>query len=128
MSISPEEAAQIKSDHNMLMNQFTELVSALKDNTAKTGEMLLEMKERDVRDEYREKAFVALQGSVSETNKRIDKSIESNEPLLSWVKKKKEFNDSIWSNISSTWGKMVGALLLIALAAALGFDLSSITK
>ncbi len=128
MSITSEEAAQIKSDHNMLKDQFSQLVSALHDNTSKTGEMLLEMKERDVRDEYKEKEFKELKEAVQATNNRINEYIESKEPYMSWVKKKKEFNDNMFNGITSTWGKMVGALVIIAIAAALGLDLSSIVK
>lgn len=126
--ITPEEAAQIKSDHNLLKDQFSQLVSALHDNTMKTGEMLLEMKERDVRDEYKEKEFKALKLAVDSTNIRITDYIEQNEPLLLWAKKKKAFNENVWSNIGSTWGKMAGALIVVAIAAALGLDLSSIVK
>lgn len=128
MSITSEEAAQIKSDHNMLKDQFSQLVSALHDNTSKTGEMLLEMKERDVRDEYKEKEFKELKEAVQATNDRINQYVESKEPYISWVKKKKEFNDNMFNGITSTWGKMVGALVIIAIAAALGLDLSSIVK
>lgn len=128
MSITPEEAAQIKSDHTLLKEQFSQLVTALHENTSKTGEMLLEMKERDVRDEYKEKEFKELKEAVNTTNERITSYIEGNEPLLMWAKKKKEFNENVWSSIGSTWGKMVGALIVIAVAAVLGLDLSSIIK
>lgn len=128
MSMTPEESAQIKSDVTMLKDQFSQLVTALHENTSKTGEMLLEMKERDVRDEYREKEFKELKEAIHEANERITEYIEKKEPLLLWAEKKKEFNDRVWDNISSTWGKMAGALIIIGMASALGLNLSSIVK
>ena len=128
MSITSEEAAQIKSDHSLIKDQFSQLVAALKENTSKTGEMLLEMKERDVRDEYKEKEFKELKDAVNKVDEKITNYIDHHETLLAWTKKKKEFNENVWVNAGSTWGKMVGALIVISIAASLGLDLSSIIK
>lgn len=128
MSISQQEAEVIRAEQVFLKEQVTDLVSALKDNTKSVGEMLLEMKERDVRDEYREKEFIELKEYIVKIDDKITDYIESKEPIVEWAKRRKEFYDSLVSGITSSWGKLVGAAIIIGVAYVLGMDLSKLIK
>jgi chromosome segregation ATPase len=128
MSISQEEAAQIRTEQTFLKEQVSELVNALKSNTERVGEMIAEMRERDVRDEYREKEFEELKTAIHDTNSKIDSYIKSKEPIVEWAKRRKEFYDGLVSSITSTWGKIVAAAILIGVAYAVGLDISKLIK
>lgn len=126
MSITQAEATQIRTEQAFLKDQVSELVKALNSNTEKVGEMLIEMKERDVRDEYREKEHQELKEAIHTTNERIESYIKSKQAIVEWAERRKSLYDSIWSGITSTWGKLTGALIIIAIASALGLDLSKV--
>lgn len=126
MTISSEEASQIRGEQAFLKESINNLVSAIHDNTQRVGEMLVEMKERDVRDEYREKEFQELKDSIKKVDDNINAFIKEKEPVIKWAEKRKEVYESIWSGITSTWGKFAGALLIVAVAAALGLDITKV--
>lgn len=128
MTISSDEAAQIRADHASLKEEVSKVVTALHENTVTTREMLLEMRERDVRDEYREKEFAELKEAIKTTNAQIAEYIKDKEPYLEWAKKRKEFNEALFAGITSTWGKFAGALIIVAIAAILGLDISKVFK
>lgn len=126
MPISPEEAAQMRADQAFIKEQITHVVEALHQNTKVSGEMLIEMRERDVRDEYREKEFSELKEAVKSVDKKIDDYIESEKQVIDWARSRKQFYDSLLKGMTSTWGKMAGALIIIVFFAAIGIDLTKL--
>ena len=126
MSITPERAAQIENEQSFIKEQISQVVIALNNNTEKVGEMLLEMKERDVREEYREKEYEAMSDRVLFVDAKIDEYIKVKQPIIEWATRRKEFYDSLWGSIRSTWGKMIAVFVIAGVAMALGLDLSAI--
>lgn len=126
MSITPEEAAEIRAEHQTLKEEVSKVVSALHENTVTTREMLMEMRERDVRDEYRQKEFEDLKNAVNTVNEKIDNYIENKQPILDWASGNKDFWDGVKSGFQSNTGKFIFVILVFGVAMALGIDFSNI--
>ena len=126
MSITPEEAAEIRAEHQTLKEEVGKVVNALHENTVTTREMLIEMRERDVRDEYRQKEFEELKEAVKGVDTKIDDYITNQQPVLDWAKRRKELYDSLWSGVTSNTGKFISVILIVGVAMVLGIDFTNI--
>jgi len=131
MSISPEEAVQIKSDIEVLKNSTTQCLQAT-ENAAKASQLvaeqisnlLLEMKEHDIREEYRAEELKQLRGSIDLVNNKIDEYI----PVLTRAKSQQDFNDGIKAGMSSTAGKLAMIAAIIGAMYLLGINPPSFIK
>ena len=128
MSISSEEAAAIRAEQAVLKESVSQVVEALHENTKVSGEMLLEMRERDVRDEYRDKEFAELKQAVLKVDKKIDDYIDDKQTIIDWAERRMSFYDKMLSGMTSTWAKMLGAILVVGVLMVLGLDVSKIIK
>jgi hypothetical protein len=138
MPLTPAEAQQIKIDIELLKSTSTQVLQAISEGTEQTKEnnalinkLLNKMDSHDVRDEFlakereQDKAYtVAISDKIDVVNQRLDNMM----PVYQSSKLTQENRQKFIDSLNSTWGKMAGALIIIALATALGLDLSSIIK
>ncbi len=138
MSLTPEEAQQIKVDIEVLKTTSTQVLQAIGENSEQTKEnnklvhsLIQKMDKHDVRQEYEAKEREeekehtrVLEGKVEAVNLRIDNMM----PTYQRTKANHESIDKFKDGMRSTWGKMAGALLVIGIAAGLGLDLSNLFK
>lgn len=138
MSFTPEEAVQIKTDIEVLKNSTDKVYIALAENTEEIKEgnklthtLIKKIDESEIRRDYEAKEresdreyAKSIEIKVGEVNTRIDNMM----PVYERLKQSQEFWKNIRDGATSTWGKMAGALIVIAVFTALGLDLSSIVK
>ncbi len=124
--ISHDEALQIKTDIEVLKTSTKQCLQATTrsaEASAKVADqisnLLIEMKERDVREEYRTKEITELKESVIVVDSRIAKFIESETPTLTRSKARHLTIDEIKKGFSSTMGKF----LLLAAVAGIMFSI-----
>ena len=124
--ISHDEALQIKTDIEVLKTSTKQCLQATTrsaEASSKVAEqisdLLIEMKERDVREEYRTKEITELKDSVALVNTRIVDFINSETPTLARSKARHSTIDEIKKGFSSNMGKF----LLIATIAGLMFSI-----
>jgi len=138
MPLTPAEAQQIKIDIELLKSTSTQVLQAISEGTEQTKEnnslinkLLSKMDSHDVRDEFlakereEEKVYTRkIEAKIDTVNLRLDNMM----PVYQKSKSAQENKQAFMDALRSTWGKMAGALIVIAVAAALGLDLSSILK
>ena len=131
MPISADEAIRMKTDIEILKNSTTQCLIASKDaaNASKLvaeqiGNLLLEMKEHDIRDEYRAKEFNELKESIKTVNTLIEATLQ----VFNRSKDMQKRIDSVWDGMSSNLGKLAVIALIIGIVYMLGLDPSKIIK
>jgi hypothetical protein len=135
MTLNAQEAMQLKTDVEILKASTNQVITALgesteaqKENTKLIHSLLIEMRERDVRDEYKAKEIDEIKVSIKLTDKSLTRYIEDNKEPLSKLNKHYKRKDQFISGITSTWGKIAAGAILIGAAYVLGFDLTKILK
>lgn len=121
MSLTPDEAAEIKQSVRSLQKSHDEVLSAIKDNTDSVNNLVIEFSKRDVRDEYLEK-------ELNETKNRQQDFEQFARPILVKTKDKQDFEQKIKDSFGSSTGKLIYIIVALGLAAALGMDLSGLIK
>ena len=138
MPLTIEEAHQIKVDIEVLKSSSSQVLKAIGEGTEQTKEnnvlintLINKMDSHDVRDEFlakereEEKVYTRkIEDKIDTVNLRLDNMMPVYQKSKSTQENKQAFMDAL----RSTWGKMAGALIVIAIATALGLDLSSILK
>tara|TARA_R110002012_G_scaffold24590_1_gene82031 strand:+ start:6295 stop:6702 length:408 start_codon:yes stop_codon:yes gene_type:complete len=135
MSFTPEEATQIKIDVGVLKNTTDKVLSALSDNTEQLTTLISKIDSHDIRREYEAKErledkeeVAELKEAVNQVNSRIDAYITDVAPIIARSKSKQDSIDKFKDSMSTTGAKMFMVLIVVAIGAALGLDLSSIVK
>ena len=138
MPVTPEDYHKIRTDVEVLKSESTQVLKAIGEGTAQTKEnnvlinrLINKMDSHDIRLEFEakerdeERAYVRkIETKVDTVNLRLDNMM----PVYQKSKISQESKQKFYDSINSTWGKMAGALIVIAIATALGLDLSSILK
>tara|TARA_R110002096_G_scaffold66306_1_gene161365 strand:- start:23562 stop:23948 length:387 start_codon:yes stop_codon:yes gene_type:complete len=122
MPLSQEEVVDIKTDLRVLKSSISDMSMAQTENTkAQTAvarqisNLLIEMKERDVRDEY-------LATSVSDIKERQDEFEAFSRPIIVRTKKHHDFRDKVKDGFGSNAGKLLFLVFAACVAYALGID------
>lgn len=123
MTDKTDEIGTIKTNMALLSQSVTQLSNAqtksieVQTNLAvKMGDLLMEMKERDLRDGFlREKIL-----QMEERQKSIATDVL---PVVLRAKASQDGWDKLKGSVLSTWGKVAGGVILLAIAYALGLDL-----
>lgn len=121
MSLTPDEAAEIKQSVRALQKSHDEVLSAIKDNTDSVNNLVTEFAKRDVRDEY-------LERELNTTKNRQQDFEEFARPILVKAKEKQNFEQKIKDSFGSSTGKLIYIIVALGIAAALGLDLSGLIK
>ena len=138
MPLTVEEAHQIKVDIEVLKNSSSQVLKAIGEGTEQTKEnnvlintLINKMDSHDIRDEFLAKEREAekqytrkIEDKIDVVNLRLDGMM----PVYQQSKDTQENRQKFVDAMKSTWGKMAGALIVIAIATSLGLDLSSILK
>ena len=138
MPLTVEEAHQIKVDIEVLKNSSSQVLRAIGEGTEQTKEnnvlintLINKMDSHDIRDEFLAKEREAekqytrkIEDKIDVVNLRLDGMM----PVYQQSKDTQENRQKFVDAMKSTWGKMAGALIVIAIATSLGLDLSSILK
>ena len=119
--MSYEDSVDIKSSIIILNNSMSQLSDSQTKLSNTMTEMLLEMRERDTRDEY-------LKEKVSEIDSRQREIIEKTMPIIERAKAGQDNIDKFKSALFSSWGKMASVGLVIIVAYILGVDISKWLK
>ena len=135
MTITKDEAYQIKSDIEVLKTSTKQCLQATTksaDASAKVAEqisnLLIEMKERDVREEYRTKEIVELKEAIGFVDKRIADFIDTELPTLTRSKLRHGRVDKVLEGLSSNVGKLIGIALVVGVMVMLGIDPTKLIK
>lgn len=122
---------QVKTDVEELKRTTTTVLSAIGDNAKATrenttivNEMLVSMRERDVRDEYRMKEIQVIGEKVDNTSQALADYKERHRESLTKLERTQANWIGFWVSVNSTWGKMFGVAIIIAIAYAVEIDLS----
>ena len=133
--ISQDEALQIKTDIEVLKTstkQCLEATTKSAEASAKVADqisdLLIEMKERDVREEYRTKELQELKDSIGYVDNRIAEFIESELPTLTRSKLRHNSIDSIITGFTSNIGKLLLGFVVVGIAYSLGLDPTKMFK
>ena len=124
---------QVKTDVEELKRTTTTVLSAIGDNAKATrenttivNEMLISMRERDVRDEYRMKEIQAIGNKADTTANNLNEYKERHRESLVKLERSQANWAGFWVSVNSTWGKMFGVAIIIAFALAIEIDLSKL--
>jgi len=124
---------QVKTDVEELKRTTTTVLSAIGDNAKATrenttivNEMLVSMRERDVRDEYRLKEIQNTGEKVDNTSQALTDYKERHRESLTKLERSQANWLGFWVSVNSTWGKMFGVAFVIAFAYALDVDLKAL--
>ena len=133
MSMTPEEATQIKIDIAVVKDVMSSVVEALKessiaqrDTSKQIGELVTELKLQEQRDHQKDKDIMAMSDRIAVLDLRVCNYIEGNKGILEWLGRRKYFYDSLTASITSVWGKVIGAAIIVMVASYLGFDATKI--
>jgi len=130
MSISSEEAATIRTEHQFLKEQFGQVLEALKENTDTASKILRKMDKHDLREEYRQQEIDSLKDSINDIAEKIGSHIEKTEPAIAYAETKRRRSEKFWDSIATNWGKFALGFVVIATLAylkmSLGLDLTDI--
>lgn len=135
MSLTQQEAIQMKTDVEILKSSTSQVLQAIgesvtaqKENSKLINELVIEMKERDVRDEYRAKDLDELKGYISRVDGDVKNYIEIHHDSLEKLSQSQRAKDAFYKSVTSTWGKVFAMLLIAACAYVLGIDLTKVIK
>ena len=133
--ISKDDAIQIKTDIEVLKTSTKQCLEATtKSADAQTkvaeqiGQLLVEMKERDVREEYRTKEITELKEAVITVDGKIDDFIEKEMPTLTRCKARHKRIDKALEGLSSNVGKLIAIALVVGVMVMLGLDPTKLVK
>jgi len=133
--ISQDEALQIKTDIEVLKTstkQCLEATTKSAEASAKVadqiGNLLIEMKERDVREEYRTKEVTELKELIGFVDTRIADFIETEAPTLARSKLRHNTVDSIIAGFTSNVGKLLLGFVVVGVMYSLGLDPTKMFK
>ena len=119
----------------VLKNTTDKVLSALSDNTEQLTTLISKIDSHDIRREYEAKErledkedVAKLKEAVNQVNNRIDTYITDVAPIIAKSKSKQDSIDKFKDSMSTTGAKMFMVLIVVAIGAALGLDLSSIVK
>lgn len=121
MSLTAQEAAEIKANVHALEKNYDTTITAIKECTKAVQDLVVEMKERDVRDEY-------LKEEVKNSEVKLQRFEEYARPILSRSKGWQDFNDKIKDAFGGGIGKLILAIVGLGILAMLGIDLSGLYK
>lgn len=119
MSISSEEAATIRTEHQFLKEQFGQVLEALKENTDTASKILRKMDKHDLREEYRQQEIESLKDSINDISEKVDNHIDKTEPAISYAETKRRRSEKFWDSIATNWGKFALGLVVLAIIAYL---------
>jgi len=107
-----------------LLDTAKQLLEAQKNNIDSITHLINEMKNHDIRGEYRDKELSELKARLIETEKKLELYIENNRDPLKALSdsqdKKKTFNKSV----TVRWGQVFTTIVLVFIAYSLDVDLS----
>lgn len=121
MSLTAKEAAEIKATVNALEKSHDQTIVAIKENTQAVQELVVEMKERDVRDEF----LKAEVQSVKAEQKQFE---EFSRPILVRSKRWQDFTDKIYGSMGGGIGKFILAIIGLGFLAMIGVDIAGLVK
>lgn len=121
MSLTQQEATQIKIDVEVLKNTTSQVLKALCDNTDSIKVLISKMDAHDVRREYEDKEKEAAKLEVTEltiavkaVNDRIDLYVTTVAPIIARAKAKQDTADNFKKSMSTSWGKIAVGLVVTA--------------
>jgi len=121
MSLTQQEAAEIKANVHALEKSYDQTITAIKDNTKAVNDLVIEMKERDVRDEYLKAEVDLVKQDLHQFKKHAD-------PILQKSKGWQDFFGKISDSMGGSIGKLILALIGLGVLAMLGIDFSGYIK
>jgi len=135
MSLTPQEQIQMKVDVEGLKTSTAQVLAAIgksteaqEENSKLITELVIEMRERDVRDEYRKKDYDDLKGHMGRIDKTITAYIETHHNSLERLSKNQQARDNFVKSATSAWGKVFAMVFIAAMAYVLGIDLTKVLK
>jgi len=135
MPFTQDEAIRIKSDveglkHSTIsvLTAIGESVTAQKENTKMITDLVIELRERDVRDEYRGKEILVLDEKLDSLTNTVENNKAEYVPALTKLIASQLWWDKFWDNANSTWGKFAGVAIILGVAYALNIDLTKIVS
>ena len=131
MTMTPEdlytikhEVTELKSSVSSVLSAMGESALAIKENTGTMNEMLLELRERDVRDEYNKEKAEALTEKVCKLECHINDYILKHADDLKQVNENHKNKKAFTRTLTSTWAKILALVIVIALATGVEVDIS----
>lgn len=121
MPLTTQEASDIKSSVSTLERSVTALVTAQTKSTEAITELVIEMRERDVRDEF-------IKAEVLDLKVKREAIVKEYEPVLRRCKETQKKWDNFTSSMTTNWGRLLSIALLIAVLMLFGIDPSKIFK
>lgn len=128
MALTSKEEVDIKSGMIILERSVSDLTRMQSQNTAAQTklsdgitELLVEMRERDVRDEH-------LKSEVSIIKSEHTAIMAEYLPVMQRAKRSQQRWDSFWASVTTNWGRLASIAIVVAIAMALGLDITKIFK
>ena len=126
--MTSDEIVEVKTGIEILRSSISRMSDAQAENTkAQTqvskqlNDLTLELRERDVRDEYLKKEVV----HIREHQTRFE---EFARPVISRSKKTQERADKFYDSLFGNWGKIFSLVILIGIMYAIGLDPTKMFK
>lgn len=135
MVLTQQEQIQIKTDVEILKSSTAQVLEAIgrgteaqTKNTEAMASLVVEMKERDVRDEYSAREIAEVKGFIGRVDKEQREYAETHRDSLKRLKGAQDNVDAFKKSVTSSWGKIAAMIIAAAIAYGLGVDLSVFSK
>ena len=123
--LEKEVALQGQTVDNFI-SSLSEVTSALKENSQGQSRLISKFDVHEALEAVRQKDFNELTNKCNETSMKLNVYINDNHDTLKRVKDKNNAIDRFKNSMLTNWGKITSMVILIAMAYALGLDLSNI--
>jgi hypothetical protein len=128
MSLSENERIDLKSGM-VIMEQGIAALSRAQETSAAAStelakginELVTEMRERDIKDEY-------FRAKITKVEENQGKYIKDFGPVMERVIKSHDKWDKFTSGMATNWGRLASVAIIVMIAMALGLDVSKIFK
>ena len=131
--ITQEEAESLRSKVSNIELLVTQCVEASKESALASKEvaqqingLVIEMRQRDVKDEYRDKQADILTDRFDRMNNRFEDYVKAESEVLKRVKRSHDRFDKFVDGMTSNNGRILSIVIIAFIAWALGLDLETI--
>jgi len=131
--ISKEEAESLRSKVGNIEFLITQCVEASKESALASKEvaqqingLVIEMRQRDVKDEFRDRQVDTLAMRVDTMNSKFEDYVKTESEVLKRVKRSHDRVDKFIDGMTSNNGRILSIVIIAFIAWAIGLDLETI--
>lgn len=130
-----EDIIQVKSDvdslnksMNLLVTSISDSVEAQKATSKNVNDLILQMKERSIREEYKEKEIERIKDNAKRVENTLVAYVDSNAEPMQKLIRSQALKESFFASATSSWGKVAAMIVIVGVAYVLGIDLSNLKE